>query len=467
MLLHPDFREEPYWWRAAPPEDTRPEPIPESADVVVVGAGVCGMSAAIEAARQGAKTVVVDGGCLGGGASGRSGGMVTASPKAALYDTLRKPGGADETALAETTATLAFLKQLVHREDLDADLQICGRFYGAFSPHHLARLRLQAALLARRTQMTVRVVEPEEQHTEIGSSYFHGGFVVEEYGGVHPAKLTQALAKRARASGASLHSHARVVDVTRYRSGHELMTERGVIRADRVLFATNGYTDQANPWARRRILPVASYQVATEPLPPGLMDELIPKRRMVSDSRKDLVYLRASPDNSCLIFGCRPRAFDRPPAVMARHLHARLVRVFPQLADCRITHAWSGLVGMTRDTLPHIAEHDGIISALGCNGSGIALMTWLGWQAARVLLSGGRVPVVADHPFRGIPLRSTASWIAALATLGYHLQDFASRPVEVAAERLGYAPDPRRSQLTPKPTIGIKAGRTASPPLWL
>jgi gamma-glutamylputrescine oxidase len=270
MLFHPNFREEPYWWHAAPPEDTRPEPIPKAADVVIVGAGICGVSAAIELARGAAKVIVVDAGGLGSGASSRSGGMVTASPKAMLYaSTLGQPGTADETMLDQTKATLAFFKEIVRRECLDADLQIRGRFYGAFSPRHRARLQLQAAMLSERTRMTVRLIEPENQHTEVGSAYFHGGFVVEEYGSVHPAKLHQALVRRARALGASLHSHARVFNIARRRSGYELATERGPIRADRVLFATNGYTDKAVPWARHRVLPVASYQIATEPLPPG------------------------------------------------------------------------------------------------------------------------------------------------------------------------------------------------------
>jgi glycine/D-amino acid oxidase-like deaminating enzyme len=367
--------------------------------------------------------------------------MLTASPKAVVYAAGQSTCAERQSALvAEANATLSFLKELVAAERLDADLQICGRFYGAFSARHLPEMRRRARLLADRTGLTVRVVEPEEQHEEVRSDYFHGGYVVEEYGGVHPAKLTQSLLACARAAGVDLHSHAQALNVERRRAGHEIFTTRGLIRAGRVLFATNGYTDRASRWAYHRVLPVASYQIATEPLPPGLMSALIPRRRMISDSRRDLLYMRPSSDGLCLIFGCRPRSCDRDATSMARHLHARLVRVFPQVEPFRIINAWSGFVGMTRDGFPHIAQHDGVLYALGCNGSGIALMSWLGRQAARTLLGEAPVPALANRPLRKIPLRPAGPGLVALATLGCHVRDFASRPAEVVAERLRLAP---------------------------
>lgn len=439
MMFHPDFREEPYWWRAAPPEDTRPEPLPRVTEVVIVGSGVCGLSAAIEAARQGAEVAVLDTHALGSGASSRSGGMLTASPKSVIY--AGGPGTVRESALvAEANATLSFLKEFVAAQGLDADLQVCGRFYGAFSAGHLPEIRRRARLLADRTGLPVRVVEPEEQHQEVRSDYFHGGYVVEGYGGVHPAKLTRSLTACARAAGARLHSHAQVLAVERRRTGYEVFTTRGRVRCRRVLFATNGYTGLTSGWAYHRVLPVASYQIATEPLPPGLLSSLIPRHRMVSDSRRDLLYMRPTPDGRSLIFGCRPRSYDRDARSMARHLHSRLVRVFPEVEPFRIINAWSGFVGMTRDALPHIAQHDGVFYALGCNGSGIALMSWLGCRAACAVLGEAPVPALADHPMEKIPLRRAGAGLVALATLGYHVCDFASRPAEVMAERLRLAP---------------------------
>src|SRR5262249_44439574 len=160
-----------------------------------------------------------------------------------------------------------------------ADLQTTGRFYGAFSPHHLPAMRREADRLARRG-VTVRFLDRADQHAEVCSDYFHGGYVVEEYGGVHPGKLNRALRPAPRAAGAPPPSQVAVAAVRRDGRRYEVVTARGRIRARRVLFATNGYTDGASPWAQRRVLPVASYLIATEPLPAGTMDRLMPRRRM-------------------------------------------------------------------------------------------------------------------------------------------------------------------------------------------
>ncbi len=437
--FHPDFRAEPYWWEAAPPEDARSEALPERADLVIVGSGFAGLSAALEAARAGASVVVLDGGPLGGGASSRSGGMVSSGQKLVLTEALKGlPAAKQVAALEDSKATFEFLKDLVARERLDADLQLCGRFFGAFAPAHLATLRRNAETLHARTGVTVRILSREEQRSEVGSDYFHGGFVVEDYGGVHPAKLNRALRDAARAAGAALYSHARVLGTERDGDGHLVRSERGAIRAAHVLFATNGYTDDASRWLRKRVVPVMSYQIATEPLPPGMMDRLIPHRRMVTDSRKELTYTRPSPDGTRILFGCRPRAIDAAPEALAMRMRARMLRIWPELAPIRLTHAWGGFVGMTADSIPHVAEKDGVMHAVGCNGNGVALMTFLGWHAAQLMLGRtNRRAFFADIPFPAVPPPANRSWFVPLASAAYHLRDFAANPGEVVAERLG------------------------------
>lgn len=163
------------------------------------------------------------------------------------------------------------------------------------------------------TGATVRPVARQDQHSAIGSDYYHGGIVIDDYGGLHPAKYNRALRDLARRRGAILRSHARVLGIDDHGSGKIVRTVRGDIEAGEVVITTNGYTDrQATPQLARRLVPVKSYQIATEPLPPELLAELIPGARMVSDTRRDIIYTRPSP----MVRACcsaRVRAFWTGP----------------------------------------------------------------------------------------------------------------------------------------------------------
>jgi glycine/D-amino acid oxidase-like deaminating enzyme len=190
-----------------------------------------------------------------------------------------------------------------------------------------------------------------------------------------------------------------------------------------------------------------SYQIATEPLPPGLMDSLIPKRRMVTDSRQELTYTRPSPDGTRILFGCRPRVFAGSPEKQAENLHKRLRRIWPELAGIRVTHSWGGFVGMTADHVPHIAEQDGVMHAVGCNGNGVALMCYMGWHAAQLILERtNRRAFFADIPFPAVPFHAARPVIVPMMSAAYHAKDFLDNPREVIDERLGRVPEVKEAK---------------------
>jgi glycine/D-amino acid oxidase-like deaminating enzyme len=268
------------------------------------------------------------------------------------------------------------------------------------------------------------VIARAEQRSIIGSDYYYGGILIDEYGGLHTAKYHRALRDLARRRGVSLHSHAAVERIERGGAGFLVHTARGQIEAKQVLVATNGYTGRLLPFFSRRILPVASYQIATEPLPAGLMSALNPGRRMISDSKRNLFYTRPSPDGTRMIFGSRPAIREVSERAAARILYAKLIQLWPALRDVRITHAWKGYVAMTGDKLAHIGEHDGIHYALGCNGNGVALMSYLGQRVARHMLGlDAAAGAFGEGAFPVSAAGMASRWAVPVGTALYTLDD--------------------------------------------
>ncbi|MBN8875758.1 MAG: FAD-binding oxidoreductase [Rhodospirillales bacterium] len=431
------FTTDPYWWDAAPPEAAPTGPLPETTDVAIIGSGFCGLAAALELARNGVRVDVLEAGPLGIGASSRSGGMVSSGQKLVLKGALDSftPEKATE-ALEDSRATFEFLQTLIGREQLDADLQICGRFFGAYTPAHFTTLQRHAELLQSKTGVQARILSRAEQQAEIGSDFYHGGMLVEEYGGLHPSKYNRALRSAARGAGAHMHNFARVESWTSENGGVTVQTARGVVRAKHLMVATNGYTAKELPWFQRRVVPVTAFIMATEPLAPGVMDAILPKRRMVSDTRRELSFYRPSPDHTRILFGGRPTAFVNDEREAAVGLRARMVQVWPQLADVKVSHAWRGNVAMTFDQLPHLGQEQGVHYALGCNGNGVALMSWMGHQTAlRILGRQNRPSAFENRPFPSMPGYHNRAWFLPLVSAGYHFRDFLDRPAAFLQER--------------------------------
>ncbi|MEJ5082358.1 NAD(P)/FAD-dependent oxidoreductase [Ochrobactrum sp. MYb379] len=426
-----NFKEAPYWWEAAQPE-TNLDPLPARVDVVVVGSGYAGLNAATHLARAGRSVVVLDSEQLGAGCSTRSGGMVSSAQKLVVGGAIN---GIDPALVSrligESNESFDYLKTLIENENLDAALTLKGRFFGAYTARDYETLKRHGTLLNEKTSVRVHQISREEQRSVIGSDYYHGGMVVDDYGGLHPAMFHKALRERAKAAGVILRSHARAGRVEEVANGEKIVpTARGSIRATNVIQATNGYTGKdASPELARRLVPVKSYQIATEPLPADLLAELIPNGRMVSDTRRDLIYSRVSPDGTRMLFGSRPGVFEMSEKQAAKRIYARMVAVWPQLSGVKITHSWVGSVAMTADKIAHIGERDGSHFAVGCNGNGVALMTYLGYQVARKILGQQNMPSAFDREkFMAIPLYSEKPWFLPVFTGWYRLRDFIDRP---------------------------------------
>lgn len=420
-----DFTPTPYWWDASEPE-TNHTPLPAEVEILVVGSGYAGLNAAIELARNGRQVAVLDAERLGSGASTRTGGMISSGQKLVVGGAIK--GISPElfkNMIADSIASFAFIQDLVRKEQLDADLYIGGRYFGGHTTTQMKRLYEMGDILNRVTGVTVHKIHRDNQSEVIGSDFYQGGILVDEYGGVHPGKYHLALRNLARHHGVQLFSHAAVTSIEESARDKIVYTVRGKVRAEKVIIATNGYTGKrATPNIARRIVPVKSYQIATEPLPADLIARLIPKKRMITDSRRDLIYTRPSPDGSRLLFGSRPGILQVDDRTAAIKIRQRMLDIWPELNDYRISHAWSGNVGMTADKTAHVGQMDNGHYAVGCNGNGVALMSWLGYRLAQKILATEKQPLSFDRPdFQPIPLYNGNPWFLPFASGWYRFRD--------------------------------------------
>ena len=394
-----DFATQPVWWADAPPEPAHEQALPERVDVAVIGGGYCGLSAALTLARAGTRVVALETGPLGQGASSRNGGMVGGAIKLDWAGLADRFGATGAAALMDgACASFEYLEELIAREGFEVDYRRNGRFLLACNPAQFRAFGRQVQGLGERAR-TVRIVPRERQREEIGSDLYHGGVAIEEAGGLDPAKLHCSMRVAARAAGAELHGHAEVQRLERSAAGMRLHTARGRIRADQVLIATNGYTGGLTPELRRRIVPVSSYIIATEALPQGLAAALSPRGRMFVDGNRLLSYFRLDPKGRRVLFGGRLSLRDVDERTAAQGLYRRMIRIWPELGAYRISHAWKGNVAFTFDRLPHMGTHAGLHFAMGCNGSGVAMATYLGHQSALKILGRQNRPC----PFELLP----------------------------------------------------------------
>jgi glycine/D-amino acid oxidase-like deaminating enzyme len=391
-------------------------------DVAVVGGGYTGLAAARALAKGGASVAVLEAETIGWGASSRNGGMVLPGYKAELATLLRLYGRERARALFDDSlAAIGFVETLVRDEAIDCDWRRAGHLTLAARASHLSALEREQALLSREYGYQTELRGPERLGEEIDSKRYHGGLLDPRAGTVQPARYLVGLAQAAARSGALLVEHTAVRGVLRKGSRFEVATDRGRVDAGGVLIATNGYTGRLLPWLARRVVPVGSHIIATEPLPAELQRRLIPRGRMLSDTKNLLYYFRLSPDGR-MVFGGRaafvPTAIERSREILRRGM----IEVFPQLADTAIEFAWGGTLGFTLDQMPHAGRRDGVAYALGYGGHGVALASWLGDRIGTAM-GGGPWPGLAAIPFPAVPLYWGRPWFLPLAGAYYGLKD--------------------------------------------
>jgi glycine/D-amino acid oxidase-like deaminating enzyme len=274
----------------------------------------------------------------------------------------------------------------VAAEKIDCAFRVCGRFHAAHNPAQYEALARQVQAQPEGLKVEAHVVPRAEQRSELGTDAYFGGVVYAQHASVDPGLFHQGMLDRAREASATIIPHCPAIDIRREGAGFLVETPKGTVAAANVVIATNGYTGRMSPWLQRRVIPIGSYIIATEPLRRDVMARLMPKDRIVSDTRKVVYYYRASPDGQRILFGGRISPNETDPRNSGPLLHAELVRLFPELAGTRISHSWCGFIAYTFDELAHVGQHDGLFYAMGYCGSGVGMAGYLGMRIGQQVL---------------------------------------------------------------------------------
>jgi glycine/D-amino acid oxidase-like deaminating enzyme len=416
----------PYWWEAAPVKPLPPQPLAKTLDVAIVGAGYAGLSAGLVLAREGRSVAAFDAMNPGEGASSRNGGITSGSIRPD-YATITRRFGEDKAIAIEAEGKRAreFLYDFIKTEGLDCDFGLVGLFKGALGFNQYEAMARGAERLAKVLGIESYAVPHAEQRNYIGTDFYRGGTVRMDIGGLHPAKFHAELLRIALGSGLTVHSNTPVTAITRDGKGFSVRTSAGTVQARQVLVCTNGYTDGAAPFLRRRLVPVRSRMIATEALAPELMARVMPKRMMIGESRQLGFYYRPSPDGSRILLGGRDSSRVGDPTAPKLRLREGLVEIFPELDKVRLSHTWFGNVAMNRDMIPRIFEKDGLLYASGFCGSGVVWAPWVGMHAAHKLMGhADKAQSAFDfRPPAAVPLYRGNPWFMPAIIKGYGLQD--------------------------------------------
>ncbi|WP_292380704.1 FAD-binding oxidoreductase, partial [Mesorhizobium sp.] len=348
------------------------------ADLVVVGGGCTGLSAALHAAERGLKVVLLEGGKIGWGASGRNGGQIIPGLRKGAKELVRAFGPERAKALFDLAfEARGLVLDIIERHGIECDLRLTGHLVGAVNGSDMREFEEEAECLAKVMDFPhVEILSAAEARRMVDTPYLGASF--ETLGGhMHPLNYTLGLAGAASAAGVTIHENSVAVRLER-EPFIRVFTDKGSVRARHVVLAGDALLNGLEPRVNSRIMPIGNYIVATEPL--GARN-VIPSNAAVSDTLFVVNYYRMSADGR-LLFGGGERY---TPADIGGFVRPHMEKTFPQLRGCRIDHAWGGLVSVTTSRLPHVGHYGEVYFAHGYSGKGVILSTLSGKLLAEAI----------------------------------------------------------------------------------
>lgn len=375
-------------------------------DVCVAGGGISGCSAALHLAERGFSVAVLEARQIGAGASGRAGGQLIAGFNRDQATIARMVGPRDARALWDlATEALDLTRDRVVRHGIACGLSD-GHIQAAVRPGHVADLRAMAEEWSALGRSGLELWDEATTRARIASPRYCAALRDPHGGHLDPLAYTQGLAAAAQAAGVQVYEDTALAAWERRGDGRLRITAAGgaEVEADGLILAGNAFHWRQDRRLGRTIMPVGTFMIATEPLGAERANALLPGREAVSDLNLALDYFRLSPDHR-LLFGGGVSYSRRDPADIATAMRRAMLRVFPQLADVGIAHAWSGQVAITANRLPQFGRlAPNVLFLQGYSGHGLAL-AGLGGRLAAEAVAGQaeRFDVFARIPHAAFP----------------------------------------------------------------
>jgi gamma-glutamylputrescine oxidase len=395
------------------------------ADVVVLGGGIAGCSAALHLAKRGYRVALLEARAVGFGASGRSGGQ-TIFGLAVSQKTLAAEVGRDDARrlFDLSVEALDLTQSLINENAIDCEYH-ANHVHVAVKPRHLQELEGWARELHEECDYpSARLLNRDELEAHVRSERYLGGLIDPRSGHLHPLKFTQGVARAAEAAGAKIFENSQVL---RYEDGPEVTvhTAQGSVRCAHLVLCGNAYIGAVAPSLARRILGVGTYIIATEPLGEERVRALLPSNAAIADINWILDYFRRSADHR-LLFGGRVSYSAVQPPHLAESMAKRMRRIFPTLTDVKVAYAWGGYLDITMNRAPDFGRlAPNVFYMQGFSGHGMSLTGLAGKLVAEAVAgSAERFDVFARIPHRdfpGGPLFRRPSLV--LAMMYYRLRD--------------------------------------------
>lgn len=359
------------------------------AEVVVIGGGFTGLSAALQLAKSGRKVCLIEGRTIGWGGSGRNNGQaIPVLAGCEPSDIEEKFGEAGEQLVALIRDSASTLFDLVREENIDCEAEQTGWFQPAHSPDHVKLSESRVNAWAKRGA-PCELLNCHEAQRLLGSNNWYGGMLNPTGGHINPLMLARGLAQTCERAGVEIYEYSPANSVKRIDQKWIITTPNGSLKCDAVLMATNAYSNELSTSLElnvsRSIIPVASWQMSTSPLSAELRGEILPGRHAVSDTRGDLQFFRYDARNQ-LVAGAAMISSHAAARRLNKLVGQRLTTAFPQLGKPKFTHIWSGYVGITPDHFPHFHQlGPDYFAAIGFNGRGVALAISVGMEMAKAI----------------------------------------------------------------------------------